>query len=140
MARDEPDRAKRAKLDALQLSDEEWERVKLFLSLLKVRSVHESVISSLINSILLGQHQHADAAQQAFSSENGPSLHLALPALEALHNAWSSRAQKDKYYHFEIPLDSAVETIAKYYDKTSTSDAFVLSMRMLLVFSTLLSD
>jgi len=140
MARDEPDRAKRAKLDALQLSDEEWERVKLFLSLLKVRSVHESVISSLINSILLGQHQHADAAQQAFSSENGPSLHLALPALEALHNAWSSRAQKDKYSHFEIPLDSAVETIAKYYDKTSTSDAFVLSMRMLLVFSTLLSD
>lgn len=36
MARDEPDRVKRAKLDALQLSDEEWERVKLFLSLLKV--------------------------------------------------------------------------------------------------------
>jgi hypothetical protein len=36
MARDEPDRAKRAKLDALQLSDEEWERVNLFLSLLKV--------------------------------------------------------------------------------------------------------
>ena len=51
MARDEPDRAKRAKLDALQLSDEEWERVKLFLSLLKVRSVHESVISSLIRVI-----------------------------------------------------------------------------------------
>jgi hypothetical protein len=39
MARDEPDRAKRAKLDALQLSDEEWERVILFLSLLKVRSI-----------------------------------------------------------------------------------------------------
>lgn len=36
MARDESDRAKRAKLDALQLSDEEWERVTLFLSLLKV--------------------------------------------------------------------------------------------------------
>jgi hypothetical protein len=36
MARDESDRVKRAKLDALQLSDEEWERAKLFLSLLKV--------------------------------------------------------------------------------------------------------
>jgi hypothetical protein len=54
-----------------------------------------------------------------------------LPALEALHNAWSSRAQKDKYSLFETPLESAVETIAKYYDKTSTSDAFILSMRAL---------
>jgi hypothetical protein len=36
MARDEPDRNKRAKLDALQLSDDEWERVQLFLSLLGV--------------------------------------------------------------------------------------------------------
>ena len=36
MARDEPDRTKRAKLDALQLSGAEWERVRLFLSLLKV--------------------------------------------------------------------------------------------------------
>jgi hypothetical protein len=140
MARDESDRTKRAKLDALQLSDGEWERVNLFLSLLKVRSVHKSAISCLINSILLGQYQHADAAQQAFSSENGPTLHLALPALEALHNAWSSRAQKDKYSHFEIPLDSAVETIAEYYDKTSTSDAFVLSMRALFLFFTLQSD
>lgn len=53
MARDESDRAKRAKLDALQLSDGEWERVNLFLSLLKVWSVHESVIScSLILSCL----------------------------------------------------------------------------------------
>jgi hypothetical protein len=36
MARDEPDRSKRAKLDALQLSDAEWDRANLFLSLLKV--------------------------------------------------------------------------------------------------------
>jgi hypothetical protein len=63
-----------------------------------------------------------------------------LPALEALHNAWSSQAQKDKYSHFEIPLDSAVETIAEYYDKTSTLDAFVLSMCALFLFFTLQSD
>ena len=36
MARDESDRTKRAKLDALQLSDMEWDRANLFLSLLKV--------------------------------------------------------------------------------------------------------
>ena len=41
MARDEPDHAKCAKLDALQLSDTEWERVNLFLSLLKVGSIHD---------------------------------------------------------------------------------------------------
>jgi hypothetical protein len=37
MAHDEADRAKWAKLDALQLSEDEWERVKLFLDLLVVR-------------------------------------------------------------------------------------------------------
>ena len=36
MARDESDRTKRAKLDVLQLSDMEWDRANLFLSLLKV--------------------------------------------------------------------------------------------------------
>jgi hypothetical protein len=36
MAQDEPDCAKCAKLDALQLSDDEWERFQLFLSLLGV--------------------------------------------------------------------------------------------------------
>jgi hypothetical protein len=38
MAREEKDRAKRQKLDALQLTPEEWQRVKLFLDLLAVRS------------------------------------------------------------------------------------------------------
>src|ERR1700677_4828088 len=36
MARDEPDRSKQAKLDALQLSTDEWDRVKSFLDLLVV--------------------------------------------------------------------------------------------------------
>jgi hypothetical protein len=36
MARDEMDCSKHAKLGALQLSDAEWEQIKLFLSLLKV--------------------------------------------------------------------------------------------------------
>ena len=40
MARDEPDRAKRAKLDALQLSKGEWDRVTLFLDLLVVRVIN----------------------------------------------------------------------------------------------------
>jgi len=36
MARDENDHVKRSKLDALQLSKDEWDRVKLFLDLLVV--------------------------------------------------------------------------------------------------------
>lgn len=36
MGRAEPDLAKRAKLDALRLTAEEWVRVKLFLGLLGV--------------------------------------------------------------------------------------------------------
>jgi len=41
--------------------------------------------------------QYADVAQQAFSSEHGSTLHLAIPALETLHKAWSSRAERPKY-------------------------------------------
>ena len=48
MARDESDHAKHAKLDALQLSDKEWERVNLFLSLLKVGSIYKFAISYLL--------------------------------------------------------------------------------------------
>ena len=42
MAREEPDRAKRAKLDALQLSNDEWQRVQLFLSLLGVSNARRT--------------------------------------------------------------------------------------------------
>lgn len=35
----EPDLEKRKKIDALQLSDEEWNNTKLFLNLLGVRSL-----------------------------------------------------------------------------------------------------
>jgi hypothetical protein len=88
MVRDEGDRAKRAKLDALQLSRSEWNRIHLFLSLLKVSRFIS--LPLLYQNIFTVSCQHANAAQQAFSSDNGPSLHLALPALEALHKAWTS--------------------------------------------------
>ena len=35
--------------------------------------------------------QHTDNVQHAFSSDRGTTLHLALPALEALHKAWTTR-------------------------------------------------
>ncbi|KAG2122898.1 uncharacterized protein EDB93DRAFT_1259217 [Suillus bovinus] len=86
--------AKRKKIDKLRLSTAEWDCVKLFTSLLA----------------------HADNAQQSFSSDRGPSLQQALPALEALHKAWSSRSANPRYKAFHIALNAAVEKIKQYYD------------------------
>jgi hypothetical protein len=81
------------------------------------------------------QFQHADRAQQAFSSDEGPSLHSGLPALEALHKAWSSRSEKGKYSDFRDALTDAAAKIAEYYDKTATSDAFNFAMCKLRLFN-----
>ena len=72
--------------------------------------------------------QKADAVQQAFSSDINPSLHLVLPALEALHSAWTDYSKNLKYGAFVGPLREGIEKIADYYDKTSFSDAFNFSM------------
>lgn len=74
--------------------------------------------------------QHADNAQQAFSSDQGPTLHLALPALEALHKAWTKRAARDKYADFIPALDAGLAKIEEYYDRTSQSDAYTFAMCM----------
>lgn len=72
--------------------------------------------------------QHADNAQQAFSSDQGPTLHLGLPALEALHKAWSSRATRPKYADFEHAIEKGLSKVSEYYDKTSSSDVYTLAM------------
>lgn len=123
MAWDEPDRAKRAKLDALQLSKDEWDCVKLFLNLLVVISTICHIFCYTYTLL-----QHADRAQRAFSSDEGPSLHSGLPALETLHKAWSSQGEKGKYSDFRGALNDAAAKIAEYYDKTATSDAFIFAM------------
>jgi hypothetical protein len=56
------------KINFLQLSIAEWTCVGQFVDLLS----------------------YADVIQQAFSSEHGSTLHLAMPALETLYKAWSS--------------------------------------------------
>jgi hypothetical protein len=75
--------------------------------------------------------QYADNAQQAFSSDNTPTLHLAIPALEALYKAWSSRADADdrpKYLPFTPALRAACAKIDQYYEKTTESPAYIMSM------------
>lgn len=100
---------------ALKLDSDGWDCVNLFLGLLAVHLFHP-LRKPLPNQ--LQQYQHADNAQQAFSSENASTLHLAIPALEALHRAWSSRAEHPKYEHFYSALEARYQKINEYSQLT----------------------
>ena len=67
-------------------------------------------------------------AQQAFSSDQGSTLHLAIPALETLHKAWSSRSERTKYRYFAPALKAAANKLDEYYGKTTDSPAYVMAM------------
>jgi hypothetical protein len=69
-------------------------------------------------------------AQQAFSSDAGTTLHLAIPALETLHWAWSSRAERLKYACFAPALTAAAKKLDEYYKKTTDSLAYIMAMCM----------
>ncbi|KAI9508249.1 hypothetical protein F5148DRAFT_1275841 [Russula earlei] len=94
------------KIDDLQLSDDEWGNIRLFNDLLA----------------------HANNAQQAFSSDQATTLHLALPALEALHKAWSKHAERAKYLKFVPALNAGLAKIEEYYDHTAECDAYTFAM------------
>ena len=74
--------------------------------------------------------QHADNAQQSFSSDGHPSLHNAIPALEALHKAWMSRSSRAKYAPFTDAIEAGLKKIVEFYDKTSVSDIYTFVMRL----------
>lgn len=76
-----------------------------------------------------GPTQHADKAQQAFSTVKVPTLYNALPAVEALYAAWTNRAKKEKYAVFEPTLNATTSKLDEYYMKTVTSDAQQLIYR-----------
>ena len=121
----ETDSAKEEKLRSLYLSNVEWNNVILFLQILDVSFLILVLYTRWFRLFLV---QKADAAQQAFSSDNNPSLHLVLPALEALHSAWTDYSKNPKYRDFIGPLNEGIEKITDYYNKTSSSNAFNLSM------------
>ncbi|KAJ7900762.1 ribonuclease H-like domain-containing protein, partial [Mycena olivaceomarginata] len=97
---------KSKKLAALQLEEEEWDRVELFVHILK----------------------SAEKAQHAFSADMRSTLHLAIPALEQLHTTWSKRATTVKYARFWSALNEALEKVNEYYEKTSTSNVYTFAM------------
>jgi hypothetical protein len=67
-----------------------------------------------------------------FSLDQAPTLHLALPVLEALHKVWSSWCthKKNKYLGFINALDAGMAKIAEYYDRTTESDAYTFAMHV----------
>jgi hypothetical protein len=83
------------------------------------------IFLTVITNIL---SQHADDAQQAFSSGSRPSLHNALPAIETLYAAWQSASTKPRYAPFMLALEAAMEKLNEYYKRTAESDAHIISM------------
>jgi len=57
-----------------------------------------------------------------------PTLFNAIPAIETLHAAWASRAERVKYRSFKDALDAAMAKLNEYYKKTAESDAHILAM------------
>ena len=66
--------------------------------------------------------------QQAFSSDRATTLHCALPALEALHKAWTKQADRAKYFEFVPALNTSLAKIEEYYHRTAESDAYTFAM------------
>lgn len=89
------------------MTEDEWSRVGILLA-------------------LLGK---AEYAQQSFSLDCGPAIHLTLPTLESLHKAWDTQSTKTDYINFWSGLEAGVQKIAKYYEKTAASDVYILVMR-----------
>ncbi|KAF5365840.1 hypothetical protein D9757_012805 [Collybiopsis confluens] len=102
----EPNLQKRRKIDSLQLQDDEWICLGYFITLLT----------------------YADNAQQAFSAEKEPSLYIGIPALEALHRAWSTRSTRSKYSPFRTALEAGVSKVEEYYEKITDNQAYIISM------------
>ncbi|KAJ6593319.1 ribonuclease H-like domain-containing protein, partial [Mycena capillaripes] len=106
IAANERDCEKSDKLEALQLSADEWTRIDLFLNVL----------------------QSAQDAQHQFSSDLRSTLHLAIPALEKLHAEWTSKSSKEKYSPFHEAIEAALSKVNEYYQKTGNSNSYVLAI------------
>ncbi|RXW15922.1 hypothetical protein EST38_g9925 [Candolleomyces aberdarensis] len=106
ISQEEPTAEKQRELLELRVSEDEWNRVKEFLKVLK----------------------HANTAQHTFSTETNPSLCHALPALKRLHKMWTAFANKEKYASFHDALNAGLSKVSTYYNKTSAVDAYTMTM------------
>lgn len=63
-----------------------------------------------------------DDAQQEFSAEGYPSLHLVLPALERLYK----RLTVPEYAPFAAAIQGSLAAIEQHYSRTEFSDAYII--------------
>ncbi|KAF5309327.1 hypothetical protein D9758_019000 [Tetrapyrgos nigripes] len=98
---------------------------KIWLDKTDTRLLHmqDSEWNEIIH--LISILMHADEIQQKFSSENDPTLHLAIPLLESLHKKWSVCMKRSRYSELQEPLKAGVAKLKTYYEKTSDSAAYV---------------
>jgi hypothetical protein len=64
-----------------------------------------------------------------FSSDQYPSLHLAIPAFELIHNKWKQRRDDTKdvaLQPFKPALKQGITTISKYYQLTADTHAHII--------------
>jgi hypothetical protein len=85
-----------------------------------------------------GSIQYANDAQQAFSSSSAPSLQNALPVLERMHAAWEKASNKPRYSTFISALDSGMQKLDQYYQRSAESDAHIMAMGMFFLSHSLL--
>lgn len=121
---------KKKKLDALELSEEEWACVGLFCNLLGVSLFQ--YISAYTLLIVSHVVQYADEAQQAFSADKYPTLYNALPAIEKMYSSWEKASKKWKYEAFAPALEEGMSKLNDYYEKTAASDSHIMAMRMFI--------
>ena len=122
---EEQDLAKCDKIYELKLTSEEWEQVDTFLGLLSVcvqYFIHQHWLICCSMPTTHSKHFHLNS----FIS----TLHLAIPVLEALYKAWSSQADHTKYQAFADTLYAACKKVDEYYEKTTKSPVYIMSMSM----------
>lgn len=57
-------------------------------------------------------------------------MQLTIPVLEAHYKVWYTHADRPKYSLFTSSLHVACQKIDEYYEKTTASPAYVMSMSM----------
>ncbi|KIJ48978.1 hypothetical protein M422DRAFT_45255 [Sphaerobolus stellatus SS14] len=119
--KDEKDSSQREKLEGLRITNNEWANLKEFCDVLDICAFF------LAANFLLNLSQISDVAQQVFSSETYLTLYLVIPALEAIHagltHKWCEASEKIQGH-----IDAGTRQVVEYYNKTSASDAYLVSM------------
>ena len=77
--------------------------------------------------------QDADKYHQSFSSDNIPTLHRVIPALESLCTKWEKKLKDPKYSVFHPALQAGLDKLNKYYAKLDNSDVYILALRKCVV-------